>query len=88
LEIDPAFGGALDGVVIRQGVILWTWLHQARREVLQVRPRGAPSSPLTRLFATRSLDRTRSGYIASGSLEIADTVRLRVKPLEAIDADA
>ncbi len=86
MEIDPAFGAALDGVTAGQDVILLTWLHQARRDVLRVRPRSDPSNPLTGVFATRSPDRPNPiGLHRVRVLEIADTLRLRVKPLETID---
>jgi tRNA-Thr(GGU) m(6)t(6)A37 methyltransferase TsaA len=86
VEIDPAFGKALDGVAAGQDMILLTWLHEARRGVLQVHPRGDPSNPLTGVFATRAPDQPNPiGLHRVRVLEIADTVRLLVKPLEAID---
>jgi tRNA-Thr(GGU) m(6)t(6)A37 methyltransferase TsaA len=67
-------------------MILLTWLHEARRGVLQVHPRGDPSNPLTGVFATRAPDQPNPiGLHRVRVLEIADTVRLLVKPLEAID---
>jgi len=38
-------------------IIVVTWLHQGRRDTLQVRPRGNAENPLTGVFATRSPDR-------------------------------
>ena len=44
---------------LREGdeVLVLTWLHQGRRDVLSVRPRGDSSRTLTGVFATRSSDR-------------------------------
>lgn len=86
VEIDPAFGEALDGIAAGQEVILLTWLHQGRRDVLQVHPRGDPNNPLKGVFATRAPDRPNPiGLHRVRVLEIAESVRLRVAPLEAVD---
>jgi tRNA-Thr(GGU) m(6)t(6)A37 methyltransferase TsaA len=62
-----------------------TWLHLARRDVLQVHPRGNREAPLTGVFATRSQDRPNPvGLHQVTVLEVAPH-RLRVAPLEAID---
>src|SRR5215475_15870405 len=85
-EIDPDFLEALDGITPGQEVILLTWLHQGRRDVLQVHPRDDPKSPLKGVFATRSSDRPNPiGLHRVRVLEIAASVRLRVEPLEALD---
>ena len=86
VEIDPAFVEALDGINAGQEVILLTWLHQGRRDVLQVHPRDDPENPLKGVFATRSPDRPNPiGLHRVRVLEIAGSVRLRVEPLEALD---
>ena len=62
-----------------------TWLHLARRDVLQVHPRGDASRPLTGVFATRSPDRPNPvGLHRVAVLEVAEG-RLRVGPIEAVD---
>jgi len=86
VEIDPAFVNALDGITPGQEVILLTWLHQGRRDVLKVHPRDDPEKPLTGVFATRSPDRPNPiGLHRVRVLEIAASVRVRVAPLEAVD---
>jgi tRNA-Thr(GGU) m(6)t(6)A37 methyltransferase TsaA len=86
VEIDPAFGEALDGIAAGQEVILLTWLHQGHRQVLQVHPRDDPDRPLTGVFATRSPDRPNPiGLHRVRVWEIAKSTRLRVQPLEAVD---
>ncbi|GGA74352.1 hypothetical protein GCM10011507_27190 [Edaphobacter acidisoli] len=66
-------------------IILLTWLHQAKRDVLQVHPGWDPNVPLTGVFLTRSPDRPNPiGLHRVQVLEVAGS-RLRVSPLEAID---
>jgi tRNA-Thr(GGU) m(6)t(6)A37 methyltransferase TsaA len=86
VDIDPAFTEALDGIAAGQEVVLLTWLHHGRRDVLQVHPRDDPQNPLKGVFATRSADRPNPiGLHRVRVLEIAESVRLRVEPLEALD---
>jgi tRNA-Thr(GGU) m(6)t(6)A37 methyltransferase TsaA len=86
VEIDPTFVQALDGIATGSEVILLTWLHRGDRETLRVHPRDDPQNPLTGVFATCSLDRPNPiGLHRVQVLEIAESVRLRVEPLEAID---
>ena len=47
LEIEPQFAEALLGMEIGHELIVITWLHQARRDVLKGRPRSDESRPLT-----------------------------------------
>ena len=42
VEIDPAFAEGLDGITPGCEVILLTWFHKARRNVLKVHPRNNP----------------------------------------------
>lgn len=86
VEIDPIFAEALDGIPAGSEVILLTWLHQGDRNTLRVHPRDDPRNPLKGVFATRSSDRPNPiGLHRVRVLEIADSVRMRVKPLEALD---
>jgi tRNA-methyltransferase O len=57
VEIDTAFGKALEGMAAGQDVVLLTWLHLGHRDVLKVHPRDNPDNPLTGVFATRSPNR-------------------------------
>jgi tRNA-Thr(GGU) m(6)t(6)A37 methyltransferase TsaA len=81
----PAVVRGLEGIVVGQDIILITWFHQARRNVLRLHPRGDKNLPLTGVFKTRSPDRPNPiGLHRVRVLEIAGD-RLRVGPLEAID---
>jgi tRNA-Thr(GGU) m(6)t(6)A37 methyltransferase TsaA len=86
LEIDPAFAEAMAGIATGSDVILLTWLHQSRRDVLKVHPRADRAKPLTGVFATRSPDRPNPiGLHRVRVLEVDAPTRLRVGPLEALD---
>jgi tRNA-Thr(GGU) m(6)t(6)A37 methyltransferase TsaA len=85
LEIVPALVRGLEGISAGQEIVLITWLHQARRDVLRVHPRSDKNLPLAGVFATRSPDRPNPlGLHRVTVLEIVGN-RLRVRPLEAID---
>jgi len=85
LEIVPEVAKGLEGILAGQEIILITWLHQARRNVLRVHPRSDKNLPLAGVFATRSPDRPNPlGLHRVTVVEIVGK-RLRVKPLEAID---
>ena len=54
LEIEPQFAEALLGMEVGHELIVITWLHEARRDVLKGHPRSDESRPLTGVFYTRS----------------------------------
>lgn len=85
LEITPSVVEGLAGIIAGDELIVLTWLHLARRDVLQVHPRGDLERPLTGVFATRSPHRPNPvGLHRVSVLEISQQ-RLRVAPIEAID---
>ncbi|MCL4877751.1 MAG: tRNA (N6-threonylcarbamoyladenosine(37)-N6)-methyltransferase TrmO [Anaerolineae bacterium] len=85
LEITPSAVEGLAGIIAGDELIVLTWLHLARRDVLQVHPRGDLERPLTGVFATRSPHRPNPvGLHRVSVLEISQQ-RLRVAPIEAID---
>src|SRR5688500_13064058 len=57
LELDEALADGLDGIEIGDELIVLTWFHLSRRDVLKLHPRGDPRNPITGVFATRSPDR-------------------------------
>jgi tRNA-Thr(GGU) m(6)t(6)A37 methyltransferase TsaA len=86
VEIDSAFAEGLDGITSGCEVILLTWLHEARRDVLKVHPRGKTEDPARGVFLTRSPDRPNPiGLHRVQVMEIETPGRLRVRPLEVLD---
>jgi tRNA-Thr(GGU) m(6)t(6)A37 methyltransferase TsaA len=85
LEFTAPVTQGLVGITAGDRLIVLTWLHRARRDVLEVHPRGRLEAPLTGVFATRSPDRPNPvGLHEVSVLEIAGQ-RLRIAPMEAID---
>jgi tRNA-Thr(GGU) m(6)t(6)A37 methyltransferase TsaA len=86
LEIYAPFTEGLDGIAVGSEILILTWLHAGRRDLLRVHPRGNLKEPLRGVFATRSPDRPNPiGLHRAEVLEILEPGRIRVKPLEAID---
>src|SRR6266540_4828215 len=85
IELTPSVLDGLEGIVAGDELIVITWLHESRRDVLKTHPRGDESVPLAGVFATRSPDRPNPLALHRVTvLEVADR-ELKVGPLEAID---
>src|SRR5512141_2627169 len=85
IELDASVAEALDGLEPGHEIILLTWLHQARRNVLKVHPRSDAAIPLTGVFATRSPDRPNPIGLHRVTIRSISGCTLEVGPLEAID---
>src|ERR687889_1458444 len=57
LVLDPAVWPGLDGLRVGEELLVLTWLHRARRDVLRTRPRNDPDREEQGVFTTRSPDR-------------------------------
>jgi tRNA-Thr(GGU) m(6)t(6)A37 methyltransferase TsaA len=66
-------------------VIVITWLHRARRDVLRVHPRGDTSRPTEGVFSTRSPHRPNPIGLHRVTIAAIDECRVQVRHLEAID---
>jgi tRNA-Thr(GGU) m(6)t(6)A37 methyltransferase TsaA len=85
LEVESFATRGLDGVAVGSEIIVLTWLHRARRDVLNVHPRSDPHRPLTGVFATRSPDRPNPLGLHRVTVREVANNRLRIGPIEAID---
>jgi tRNA-Thr(GGU) m(6)t(6)A37 methyltransferase TsaA len=86
LEIHSDFTAALEGLAAGDRILVLTWLHEGRRDLLKVHPRGNRNAPLKGVFATRSPDRPNPvGLHLAEILEIRKPGRIKVRPLEALD---
>jgi tRNA-Thr(GGU) m(6)t(6)A37 methyltransferase TsaA len=54
LEIFPEYREGLDGIKTGQTIVVLFWLHEARRDLLKVYPRGDRSRGLQGIFSLRS----------------------------------
>ena len=72
---------------LREGeeVLLLTWLHQGRRDVLSVHPRGDATRPREGVFGTRSPDRPNPIGLHAVVIERVEEDAITVRDLEAID---
>ena len=85
LEVHPWAAEGLEGLAVGDEIIVITWLHRARRDVLRVHPRSDARNPLTGVFATRSPDRPNPLGLHPVVVRAIDGNRLRIGPIEAIE---
>jgi tRNA-Thr(GGU) m(6)t(6)A37 methyltransferase TsaA len=85
LVFDPAYRRAMQDLRVGDVVVLLTWLHEADRTTLEVRPRDDRERPLTGVFSTRSPDRPNPIGLHRVTITEIDGDRVRVDRLEAID---
>jgi tRNA-Thr(GGU) m(6)t(6)A37 methyltransferase TsaA len=85
IELHPALREGLSGIAVGHELILLTWFHEARRDVLKLHPRNDPSLPLAGVFATRSPDRPNPIGLHRVLVLALGPSSLEVEPLEAID---
>ena len=83
--MSPFAAEGLDGLVVGNDIIVVTWLHRARRDVLKVYPRSDRRRPLSGVFATRSPDRPNPLGLHRVTVRRIAKNRLRIGPIEAID---
>lgn len=85
LEVRPFAAAGIEGLAAGDDIVVMTWLHRARRDVLKVHPRSDRSRPLTGVFATRSPDRPNPLGLHRVKIRRIVKNRLRIGPIEAID---
>ena len=85
LELSGFAAQGLEGLTTGDAIIILTWLHRARRDVLKVHPRSDRMRPLTGVFATRSPDRPNPIGLHRVEVKKIAKNRLRIGPIEAID---
>jgi tRNA-Thr(GGU) m(6)t(6)A37 methyltransferase TsaA len=85
LVFEPAVSEALRDLHVDDEVIVLTWLHRARRDVLAVHPRDDPANPEQGVFSTRSADRPNPIGLHRVQIVAIEGTRVRVRNLEAID---
>jgi tRNA-Thr(GGU) m(6)t(6)A37 methyltransferase TsaA len=66
-------------------ILILTWLHRARRDILRVYPRGNPENAEEGVFSTRSPDRPNPIGLHRVRIVDVDANRILVRDLEAID---
>lgn len=84
LVFDAAISEGLRDLAPGADVIVLTWLHHARRDVLVVHPRSDPDRPLTGVFSTRSPDRPNPIGLHRVRIVSIEGMRMLVRDLEAV----
>ena len=85
IEVKPFARRAVDGLAVGDEIVVLTWLHRAKRDVMKVHPRSDPKRRLTGVFATRSPDRPNPIGLHAVTVQKIGGGRLLVGPIEAID---
>lgn len=85
LVFEPSVLEALEGIHPGDEVIVLTWLHQARRDVLRTHPRGDISRAQQGVFATRSPNRPNPIGLHPVEVAAVEGRKVRVRKLEAVD---
>lgn len=85
IVFDASVAVAIHDVRAGDELIVLTWLHRARRDVLTVHPRGDDRRPRRGVFSTRSQDRPNPIGLHVVQVIAVDGTRVRVRNLEAID---
>jgi tRNA-Thr(GGU) m(6)t(6)A37 methyltransferase TsaA len=85
LVFDPEVAEGIRDLAVGSQVLVLTWLHQARRDVLAVHPRDDPRNPETGVFSTRSQDRPNPVGLHRVQIAAIEGLRVLVRNLEAFD---
>ena len=85
LEVKSFAAQGFEGISKGDELFVVTWLHQGRRDVLQVHPRSDPRHALTGVFATRSPDRPNPLGLHRVTVRQVGKKRFRIGPIEVID---
>ena len=85
IVIEDEYADAAADLAPGSEVIVFTWLHQADRDVLRVHPRSNPANPEQGVFSTRSPDRPNPIGMHVVEIVAVGGTRIQVRDLEAID---
>lgn len=84
LVFEPHLAEAIRDLAIGDEILVLTWLHRARRDILSVHPRDDPNRPLLGVFSTRSPDRPNPIGLHRVRVLAVEPLRVRVTHLEAL----
>jgi len=85
LEIFPPYREAMHGLEVGQQVVVLFWLHEARRDLLKVYPRGDRSRGLRGVFTTRSPMRPNPIAISELTVTKVEGNSIEVSGVDVID---
>ena len=85
LVFEETAGDGIRDLAVGDDLLVLTWLDRARRDVLEVRPRGNPKSDLCGVFSTRSPDRPNPIGLHRVTVLAVAGRRIQVSNLEALN---
>lgn len=85
LALLPDVRDGLGDVRVGDRLLVITWLHLARRDLLRVHPQDRPELPLRGVFSTRSADRPNPLGLHPVRVTAVAAGRIEVDRLEAVD---
>jgi tRNA-Thr(GGU) m(6)t(6)A37 methyltransferase TsaA len=85
LVIDPAFAPGIADLAAGAEILVLTWLHRARRDVLTTRPRDDPARAEEGVFSTRSPHRPNPIGLHRVRVVCVSGTDIEVTGLEAVD---
>ncbi len=85
LVLAPGVREGLSDIRVGDRLLVVTWLHRARRDVLRVHPQDRPDLPLRGVFSTRSADRPNPLGLHPVHVTAVAAGRIQVDRLEAVD---
>ena len=83
--LDEEVAEGLEGIEEGHPILVLTWFHQSKRDILKLHPQWNKNNPLTGVFATRSPDRPNPVGLHQVKVLEKKGNRIRVNHLEAID---
>ncbi len=83
LDADVQLGSS--DIRVGDRLVVITWLHRARRDLLRVHPRDRIDLPIRGVFSTRSADRPNPLGLHPVRVVAVDADRILVDRLEAVD---
>jgi tRNA-Thr(GGU) m(6)t(6)A37 methyltransferase TsaA len=85
LVFDERVAEAMGDLRAGDEILVLSWLHRARRDVLSVHPRGDERRPVQGVFSTRSPDRPNPIGLHRVRVLSVDGTRVTVSGLEAVN---
>ncbi len=85
IVLDEAMQEGIRDVEVGSELVVLTWLHRSRRDVLVVHPRGEVEAPERGVFTTRSPHRPNPIGLHRVRVVAVERSRIQVRNLEAID---
>jgi tRNA-Thr(GGU) m(6)t(6)A37 methyltransferase TsaA len=85
IVFDASVAEAARDLAVGDELIVLTWLHHARRDVLVVHPRGDERNPRRGVFSTRSAERPNPIGLHQVKVIAVDGTTIHVRHLEAVD---